>query len=174
MGICPQHFLNHKKIHWQLKLLLCKILPLVLGVLKLFTFYNLAFSSWTLPFSASLFILSHFSLIQAMVAPLYITIFYHAVYITTMSFLQSVSLLILVILFQVFVGQKWIENIEPFSGPIKSASTVFAAVDFYNDVFLALFHYLVTLLMRLDFREDLRWQSDTELRKIMTRIQPTP
>ena len=80
----------------------------------------------------------------------------------------------LVILFQIFVGQKWIENNEPFSGPMKSESTSFAIFDFFNDIFVAPFHYMVTLLMRLDFREDLRWRSDTELRKIMTKLQPVP
>ena len=77
-------------------------------------------------------------------------------------------------LFQVFVGHKWIEGNEPFNGPNKSESTLFAVIDFYNDVFIAPFHFMVTLLLRLDFREDIRWQSDTELRKIMTRMQPTP
>ena len=91
-----------------------------------------------------------------------------------MTFLQTLSLFMLVGLFQVFVGQKWIEGSEPFSGPNKNDSTLFAICDFYNDVFIAPFHFMVTLLLRLDFREDIRWQSDTELRKIMSRMQPAP
>ncbi len=111
---------------------------------------------------------------QVLFSPVYAVIFYHAMFLTTISWLQTVSLLMLTVLTQVFVGQKWIENTEPLSGPHKSDSTLFAAFDLHNDVFIAPFHYAVTLLMRLDFREDLRWKSDTELRKIMTRTQPIP
>ena len=80
----------------------------------------------------------------------------------------------LVTLIQIFIGQKWIEGSEPFSGPSKSESLLFAMADCYNEVFIAPFHFLVTILLRLDFCENLRWQSDTELRKIMTRTQPVP
>ena len=80
----------------------------------------------------------------------------------------------LILLVQVFVGQKWIENTEPFSGPVKSTDPVFAVFDFYNDVFMAPFHYGVTFLLRMDIRLDLRGKSDVELRKIMDRTRKTP
>ena len=100
--------------------------------------------------------------------------FYHATHVTSMTLLQTLSLFMLIGLLQIFVGQKWIEGVEAFSGPNKSESTLFAMFDIYNDIFIAPFHFMVTLLLRLDFREDIRWQSDTELRKIMTRLQPAP
>lgn len=115
----------------------------------------------------------HFSF-QFIGLPAFFALFYHVTYITTMSVLQTLSFLMLIALLQVFLGHKWIEGNDPFSGPSKSDSTLFALVDLYNDVFIAPFHFMIILLLRLNFREDIRWQSDTELRKIMTRLQPTP
>ena len=115
-----------------------------------------------------------FCLFQLLCLPGFIIVFYHAVYLTSMTLLQTSSLFVLVGLLQIFVGQKWIEGSEPWSGPYKSDSPLFAVVDCYSDIFIAPFHFMVTLLLRLDCREDIRWQSDTELRKIMTRMQPTP
>jgi len=106
--------------------------------------------------------------------PGFLVIFYHATYLTSMTILQTLSLAMLIGLLQIFVGQKWIEGSEPFSGPNKSNSALFAVCDVINDIFIAPFHFMVTLGLRLDLREDIRWQSDTELRKIMSRMQPAP
>ena len=104
----------------------------------------------------------------------YPIIYYHAVYISTSGFFQVCSLVALMYLIEIYVGQKWLEGIEPFTISVKSYDNYFLTCDAYNTVFLSAFHNTVTLLLRLDIRLDLLDSSNVMLRKILDRMKKVP
>ncbi|XP_057309330.1 uncharacterized protein LOC130647476 [Hydractinia symbiolongicarpus] len=105
---------------------------------------------------------------------IYPVIYYHAIYMSTASFIQAFSLAALSYIVEVYVGQTWIEGTEPFSTPPKSKNPHFLMCDTYNETFFTFFHNAVTLLIRFDFRSDLLDTSNIYLRKYMDRVKKVP
>ena len=119
-----------------------------------------------------LFIVIPFQLASLLVYPI---LYYHALYITQATFLQVSSLAILIYIIQNFVGQQWIECVDQITqNTIKSVDPNFLAADMYNEVFLSLYHNMITLLIRMDFRIDLHDRSNVALRQVLDRMKKTP
>ncbi|XP_066915366.1 uncharacterized protein [Clytia hemisphaerica] len=105
----------------------------------------------------------------------YPVLYYHALYVTDATFLQVVSLAILIYIIQNFVGQQWIECVDQITqNTIKSVDPNFLAADLYNEVFLSFYHNMITLLIRMDFRMDLHDRSNVALRQVLDRMKKTP
>ena len=64
-----------------------------------------------------------------------------------------------------------LEGDLPTDRPTKGDGILFMLCDMMNEFLLPQFHFTVVLLIRLDLRPNLKWRSDTELRKLMERVQ---
>lgn len=105
----------------------------------------------------------------------YPVLYYHAMYISTISFLPACSLAVLIYLIENHVGQNWIECADfAILNTVKSNDHWFLVADAYNSIFLSLFHKGITLLIRLDFRLDIMDSSNVTLRKILDRMKKVP
>lgn len=114
-------------------------------------------------------------LLQMAACLVYPVVYYHAMYVSTVSFLPACSLAVLIYLIENHIGQNWIESADfAMLNTVKSVDTWFVVTDVYNRIYLSLFHNVTTLLIRLDFRLDIMDSSNATLRKILDRMKKVP
>lgn len=101
----------------------------------------------------------------------YSVVAYYAIQVYTQTTLLQAFLFVAVCLGIQFCGRLIFEDETTQFLPAKDDNALFQVLDLANGVFLAPFHFSLTLMVRCDLLPILRWRSDAALHKLITSVQ---
>lgn len=96
---------------------------------------------------------------------------YYALFIYDGTTVWQAILIIAICLGVQLASHLILEGETPQRLPAKDDNALFQVLDLVNELFLAPFHFSLTLMVRYDLLPTLRWRSDAALHKLITSTQ---